>query len=556
MQRPIPAEIVLGSEAQPDAEDKSQSFIDMFERASTPLGTVQRAEAALAAASALAASAGAVKGAPVKDLPKAPEVSYAADPSQRVSRMFDYETPVTLDSALGDGGGRGGGGGGGGRGGGGGGGGVTRAGASTKEKKAEPAATPGPSFWQWAPPEAPADTDGPMLQRAKPKPVQAPLPVMELEELSLLADTKPEVSLPPLQSVVDAPSWQDTFASLLAVPAGSEQTEEGATAATSQSSSVADMIQMLRATSDATGSKEASGVKEDGTRWWLESGEEEQAEGRLCKWWIMRGASADGATEWEEKWWETADEWQYKEIGAEKSGRNSTGRIWRESWSEIFSVDAVTSVQNILRVADKWAQHPDGSQWHEKWNEGFGSNGRTERDASKWGSLAPGAIPEDGHAARWTERWGETWDGRGFARKWTDKWGERDEREGGGPYRKWGDKWTQEFYEGRGGRWGETWGDDPGGAGWNSRKWSEDHFGNGQVRKWGQSTDGEYWDTTVHEDTWYEGHANFSWADAYRHSPQLMQVTPRPRREAGAGDDSGDGGNTDVFKPARFRRKT
>lgn len=204
--------------------------------------------------------------------------------------------------------------------------------------------------------------------------------------------------------------------------------------------------------------------------------------------------------------------------------------------------------------------------------QNYSADGKTERDAYKWGCLPPDVIPEDGHAARWCETWGEKWDGRGFAGKWADKWGERDQREGGGQYRRWGDKWSQEFREGIGHRWGETWNDDPDGRGWcaaqapardsrrerpfclhpppsrsqlqrrrarfalpssgdaptpalrrYSRNWGEDHTGNRQVRKWGHATDGENWDTVQEEDTWYEGVPNFSWRDAFRHSPQLLQ---------------------------------
>lgn len=310
----------------------------------------------------------------------------------------------------------------------------------------------------------------------------------------------------------------------------------------------------------------SSGVAADGARWWLESGVEEQARsrtrhtprvprlspallcttdrttsrlthlsprhrtqanGRLCRWWTFRGVSADGATEWEEKTWETSDAYNYKEIGAEKSGRDSLGRVWREAWTEHHDMDAA-GLRHIWRSADKWAKAADGSQWHEKWNEArhfragiscvatrcvlvplawlffscgarinfslhltelpsaslsspllfpllshlpfhpqsYGADGRTERDAYKFGALPPGTIPEDGHAARWCEKWGEKWDGRGFASKWADKWGERDQREGGGQYRKWGDKWSQEFRDGVGHRWGETWNDDPDGGGW------------------------------------------------------------------------------------------
>lgn len=36
-----------------------------------------------------------------------------------------------------------------------------------------------------------------------------------------------------------------------------------------------------------------------------------------------------------------------------------------------------------------------------------------------------------------------------------------------------------------------------------NRWWNEEHFGNGYVRKYGNSTGGEYWDTTEQMDTYY-----------------------------------------------------
>ena len=44
----------------------------------------------------------------------------------------------------------------------------------------------------------------------------------------------------------------------------------------------------------------------------------------------------------------------------------------------------------ITRKADKWARSWDGSEWHEKWNEFYTPEGKTERDACKFGSLPPG----------------------------------------------------------------------------------------------------------------------------------------------------------------------
>ncbi len=392
--------------------------------------------------------------------------------------------------------------------------------AAAPAKPAGGSATPGPSFWTWTPPEQSAPPPGlqPQLARAAAKREALPVRERTAESLAL-----------PLQSDVEAPSWQEALLTQMMAAAPPEQTD-AATAEARPAEASADARATLAtamAQAAAGGPAEASGVMADGTRWWSESGVEELAGGKQCRWTVLRGVSADGSKEWQEKWWETSDAVSYRELGAEKSGRDSTGRVWRDAWTEIYAPDAVTGIGHIRRDADKWATAPDGATWHEEWREAFWSDGRTERDAAKWGALGPGVIAEDGHASTWTEKWGEKWDGQGGCSKWTDKWAERREREGGGLPRRWGDKWTQEFrYGGVGGRWGETWSEDPGGAGNYSRKWSEDHYGTGEVRKWGQASDGEGWDVTQREDTWYEGVANVSWNDAYTHSPQLLGGAP------------------------------
>ena len=48
-------------------------------------------------------------------------------------------------------------------------------------------------------------------------------------------------------------------------------------------------------------------------------------------WTVIRGASADGAVEWEEKFWETSDAFTYRELGAVKSGATPWGRPGRRA---------------------------------------------------------------------------------------------------------------------------------------------------------------------------------------------------------------------------------
>lgn len=71
---------------------------------------------------------------------------------------------------------------------------------------------------------------------------------------------------------------------------------------------------------------------------------------------------------------------------------------------------------------------------------------------------------------------------------------------------------------------------------------------------------GEQWDTMAEEDTWYEVVPNFNWADAYRHSPPLMQVKARlltPVQLAGSGDEALPGGESgeNVMKPLSLRNR-
>ncbi|KAM1198599.1 hypothetical protein ACFX13_010170 [Malus domestica] len=49
---------------------------------------------------------------------------------------------------------------------------------------------------------------------------------------------------------------------------------------------------------------------------------------------MTRGVSADQVTEWQDKYWEAADEFGHKELGSEKLGRDATGNAWHEFWTK------------------------------------------------------------------------------------------------------------------------------------------------------------------------------------------------------------------------------
>ncbi|KAH7420653.1 hypothetical protein KP509_13G015800 [Ceratopteris richardii] len=227
----------------------------------------------------------------------------------------------------------------------------------------------------------------------------------------------------------------------------------------------------------------------------------------------MGGRSADGSCEWKEAWWEKSDWTGYKELGAEKSGKNVQGDSWWETWQEVLRQDEWSNLARIEKSAQKQAKSGNGAAgWYEKWWEKYNAKGWTEKGAHKYGKL---------NEQSWWERWGEQYDGRGAVLKWTDKWAETDDGT------KWGDKWEERFYSGMGTKQGETWHTSREER-W-SRTWGEEHFGNGKVHKYGRSTSGETWDAVVEEETYYESDPHYGWADAIGNSSQLLAIESRER---------------------------
>ncbi|KAI4336708.1 hypothetical protein L6164_015200 [Bauhinia variegata] len=257
-----------------------------------------------------------------------------------------------------------------------------------------------------------------------------------------------------------------------------------------------------------------SGTNEDGSTWYRESGEELGENGYRCRWTRMGGQSHDGSSEWKETWWEKSDWTGYKELGVEKSGRNAEGDSWWETWEENLHQDEWSNIARIERSAQKQAKSgTENAGWYEKWWEKYDAKGWTEKGAHKYGRL---------DEQSWWEQWGEHYDGRGSVVKWTDKWAETELGT------KWGDKWEERFFKGIGSRHGETWHISPSSEHW-SRTWGEEHFGNGEVHKYGQSTTCESWDIVVDEETYYEAEPHYGWADVVGDSIQLLSIQPRER---------------------------
>lgn len=197
---------------------------------------------------------------------------------------------------------------------------------------------PGPNFWSWTPPlekdSSAADIEVEPATKAFADLVQSN-PVIEKERSVELLSIPFESSifqgkppLPPLQSLVEveksevSDSTEDTSHLEVEHELGIEFSNHAAEA-----------VEALKEVGDVS----SQGVNPDGSRWWKETGLDRRPDGVLCKWTLTRGVSADKTVEWEDKYWEAADKFGYKELGSQKSGRDATGNVWREYWRESMS---------------------------------------------------------------------------------------------------------------------------------------------------------------------------------------------------------------------------
>ncbi|XP_015077278.1 uncharacterized protein LOC107021183 [Solanum pennellii] len=378
--------------------------------------------------------------------------------------------------------------------------------------------TPGPSFWSWIPPSDSSFDDIQMKSDVSLSP-DPPSPVIEKERSpdflsipfqSATIDKKHSPPLPPLQSYLEVENLEDS-SSTPEIPQQVEERELGILF----SANAAEAAHALKQEGEAS----SEGINPDGSRWWKQTGTERRADGVVCKWTLTRGVSADKTVEWEDKYWEAADEFGHKELGSEKSGRDAAGNVWHEFWKESMWQNG--GLVHMEKTADKWGRNDKGEEWHEKWWEHYGAGGQAEKWAHKWCSIDPNTPLDAGHAHVWHERWGEKYDGKGGSIKYTDKWAERFEGDG---WSKWGDKWDENFdLNGHGVKQGETWWAGKHGERWN-RTWGEGHNGSGWVHKYGKSSDGEHWDTHVNEETWYERFPHFGFYHCFQNSVQLREV--------------------------------
>jgi hypothetical protein len=510
------------TERRATEDERNARVVELFETSSTPMAAAARAAAAAAALKAMTnvreTSSVRVMGSSVSGGVESAIASAGTSSSASARGVASGSSSAAPSSAVGEG----------------------KSGSkSSTETISKPKAetfNPGSNFWTWTPPEAPGADKAP----------GAPTPKLQ-KQTETRVSAAVAVAERPLEQ-----SLQLVFQSDMETPSelslDFESDTEGKSEATAKiETPTVELEETATAVRELGADGAMEGTLENGSRWWRESGEEELEGGKLCRWTLVRGASADGSVEWEEKWWETSDAFNYRELGAMKSGRDAKGNVWQESWREQITHDTTTGFSNaskhIMREANKWGAQADGAEWHEVWDENYWGDGRVHRTCTKKGAIADGSVPDDGHGNRWTHKWGEEWDGHGGCVKWTDSFADRDVSEDGGTGRAWGEKWEERWgafaHNGSAGnRSGTTWDDRDGHK--FEKMWGEEHWHDGRVHKWGSTTDGsDGWDTWEDSQGWWERAPSFGWDEAVSHSPQLLSVPLRPRAPSGSGGYSG-----------------
>lgn len=196
--------------------------------------------------------------------------------------------------------------------------------------------TPGPDFWSWTPPQdSDISSNANVDLRAAVQPAEFPTlsnPVLEKDHSadslsipyeSMLSTDKHSFVIPPFESLIEVRKEAETKPSF----------------ETSSSEHDLDVISSANAEEaarvlDSLDESSSHGVSENGLKWWKQTGVEQRPDGVVCRWTMIRGVTADGVVEWQDKYWEASDDFGFKELGSEKSGRDAAGNVWREFWRE------------------------------------------------------------------------------------------------------------------------------------------------------------------------------------------------------------------------------
>lgn len=130
----------------------------------------------------------------------------------------------------------------------------------------------------------------------------------------------------------------------------------------------------------------------------------------------------------------------------------------------------------------------------------------------------------------WDMEWGEP---EGFKANKTTK---KRKNQGEGSALKGNREGRKQKKKGGGLGQGEVWSQGADGGRYQ-RWWGEDHYGDGWVRRHGNSTTGEWWDQREQMDTYYNPIPHFDFRLAMGHSPTLRSLPTLPK----GGEELGDG---------------
>lgn len=200
--------------------------------------------------------------------------------------------------------------------------------------------TPGPDFWSWTPPQGSEissnmNVDLQAVEKLAEFPT-LPNPILEKDKSadslsipyeSMLSSERHSFTIPPFESLIEVRKEAETK------PSSAETSSTEHDLDNISSANAEEVARVL----DSLDESSSSGVSENGLKWWKQTGVEKRPDGVVCRWTMIRGVTADGVVEWQDKYWEASDDFGFKELGSEKSGRDATGNVWREFWRESMS---------------------------------------------------------------------------------------------------------------------------------------------------------------------------------------------------------------------------
>ncbi|RVX15873.1 hypothetical protein CK203_005662 [Vitis vinifera] len=288
-----------------------------------------------------------------------------------------------------------------------------------------------------------------------------------------------------------------------------------------------------------------SGINEDGSAWYRESGEDLGENGYRRRWTRMGGQSHDGSSEWKEmaksgvKWVKGGHCnskllcWLQKLPLLAAIGNF---RVWTGLPSPIYEAKALSYPRSQIIVVgqpsvittlgyhslsnayvrnwweksdwtgykelgvEKSGRNAEGDSWWETWQEvlhqdEWSNLARIERSAQKQAKSGT-------ENAGWYEKWWEKYDAKGSTEKGAHKYGRLNEQ-------SWWEKWG-EHYDGRGSvlKWTDKWAETELGTKWGD-KWEEKFFagiGSRQGETWHLSPSGDRMSNPCWSRTWGEEH--------------------------------------------------